>query len=130
MFCQWVNDDFLSNETLEPGFPRKISVETARKWMHELGFEVVTKKKGTFVDGHEREDVVEYRKTFLRKMTALGFLNEGNAPTEEARKALPTDLDPPRPEVLSKTVFIFHDETTFKQMTTSPLFGLLRAQMS
>ena len=97
MFCQWVNDNLLPNETLEPGFPRKISVETARKWMHELGFEVVTKKKGTFVDGHEREDVVQYRKTFLRKMAALGFLNEGNAPTEEARKALPTDLDPPRP---------------------------------
>ncbi len=29
--------------------------------MHELGFEVVSKKKGTFVDGHERNDVVEYR---------------------------------------------------------------------
>ena len=86
----------LPNETLEPGFPQKISVETARKWMHELGFEVVTKKKGTFVDGHEKEDVVEYCKTFLRKMAALGFLNESIAPTEEARKALPTDLDPPR----------------------------------
>ena len=120
MFCQWVNDDLLPNETLEPGFPRKISVETARKWMHELGFEVVTKKKGTFVDGHEREDVVEYRKTFLRKMAALGFLNEGNAPTEEARKALPTDLDPPRPEVMSKTVFIFHDETTFQANDDQP----------
>ena len=63
-----MNDDLLPNETLEPGFPRKISVEMARKWMHDLGFEVVTKKKGTFVDGHEREDVVECRETFLRKM--------------------------------------------------------------
>ncbi len=64
MFCQWVNDDLFPNETLGPGFPRKVAVETTRKWMHELGFEVVTKKKGTFVDGHEREDVVEYRKKF------------------------------------------------------------------
>ena len=29
-FCEWVNDDLLPNETLEPGFPRKIAVETAR----------------------------------------------------------------------------------------------------
>lgn len=28
-FCQWVNCDLLPNETLEPGFPRKIGVETA-----------------------------------------------------------------------------------------------------
>jgi len=25
------------NKTLEPGFPRQIAVETARKWMHKLG---------------------------------------------------------------------------------------------
>ena len=74
-FCQWVNDDLLFNSTLEPGFLRKIGVETSRKWMHQLGFSVVNKKKGTFVDGHERDDVVEYRKTFLRRMVALGFLN-------------------------------------------------------
>jgi len=36
----------LTSETLEPGFPRKISVETARHWLHELGFEVLTVKKG------------------------------------------------------------------------------------
>ena len=47
-FCQWVNDDLLPNETLEPGFPRKVSVETSRKWMIELGFNVVRKKKGTY----------------------------------------------------------------------------------
>ncbi len=54
-------------------------VETTRKSVHELGFEVVTKKKGTFVDGHEREDVVEYRKTYCvdpknnSKKTLLGI---------------------------------------------------------
>ena len=81
--------------------------------MHELGFELVS-KKGTFVDGHKRDDVVEYRKTFLRRRLALGFLNESNAPTEEAKKALNTDLDPPRPEVIDKTVVLFNDETTFQ----------------
>lgn len=78
-FCEWLNNDLLPNVTLEPGFPRKLSLETARKWLHELGFSVVT---STFVDGHERENVVEYRTKFLRN---LGFLTED---TEEAKLAL------------------------------------------
>ena len=113
-FCQWVNEQLLCSETLEPGYPRKISVETARRWLHELGFEVLTAKKGCFVDGHERQDVVEYRDTFLRKMVSLGFLNESNAPTEKARQSLPTDLHCPAAEILDKTVIFFHDETTFQ----------------
>ena len=56
--CQWINDELLPNEMLEPGFPRHISVETARKWLHELDFEVLSADKGMFFDGHEREDVV------------------------------------------------------------------------
>ena len=46
--CQWVNDNLLPNETLEP-----------------------KKKKGMYVDGHEH---VEYRKTFLRKKVSLSCL--------------------------------------------------------
>ena len=40
-------------------------------------------KKGTYVDGHERSDVVQYRNKFLRRLCALGFLNEHNAPTPD-----------------------------------------------
>ena len=119
-FCQWVNDDLLPNETLVPGFPRKISTETSRKWMIELGFSVVRKKKGTYVDGHEREDVVEYRKIFWRRMVALGFLDESCAPTEEAKKALPSDIHGPSPEVAKKTVVLFHDESTFQSNEDQP----------
>ena len=85
-FSEWVNVDLFPNENLAPGFPRKISVESGWKWMHELGFEVIAKKKGTFVDGHERDDVVAYRNKFLRRMVGLGFPNESNAPTEDAKK--------------------------------------------
>ena len=52
-FCEWVNKELLLNETLEPGFPQTIHMETARKWMYEMGFKVLSHKKGTFVDGHE-----------------------------------------------------------------------------
>ena len=100
--------------TLETGFPRKIALETGRKWMQNLGFEVVIKRKGTYVDGHERDDFVEYRKSFLRKVVGLGFLNESNAPTDDAKKAIPTDLDPPQAATIEKTVLIFHDEATFQ----------------
>ena len=93
-FCKWVNKTLLPNSTLEPEFPRRVSVETSRKWLHEMGFEVVTARKGIFVDGHERPDVIESRKTFLRKMVKIGFLHFTNAPTDEARQALPEDVDP------------------------------------
>ena len=113
-FCRWVNEDLLQNVSLAPGYPRQISLETARKWLHHLGFEVLDHKKGTYCDGHERDDVVEYRGKFIRKMIALGFLNKDNAPTPEAAASLPTDLESPSADKISKTVVIFHDESTFQ----------------
>ena len=55
--------------------------------------EVLTAKKGIFIDGHERDDVVESHKLLLRKMVKLGFLHFANAPTEDAVKALPDEID-------------------------------------
>ncbi len=34
-FCCWVNNSLLPNSTLEPGFPRKVCLKTARKWLHQ-----------------------------------------------------------------------------------------------
>ena len=112
-FCVWVNESLLPNSTLEPGFPCKICLETTRKWLHHLGFEVLSAKKGTFIDGHERDNVIESRKLFLRKMKKIGFLHFTNAPTEDTIKALPQDFDPPTNDRRSKTVVFFHDESTF-----------------
>jgi hypothetical protein len=67
-FCQWVNNDLLPNSVLEPGYPRRVSVETARKRHHELGFEILQLSKGVFIDGHERSDIIESRVQFLRTM--------------------------------------------------------------
>lgn len=112
-FCHWVNNT-PTKYNIGTWISQKISVETARKWMHELGFHATQKKKGTFVDGHERSDVVEYRHRFLRRMVGLGFLNSDNAATEDARKALPHGIPPICKERLDKTVIMFHDETTFQ----------------
>ena len=72
-FCSWANDTRLPNTTLEPGAPRKASVEVARRWLHTMGFTVKRITKGIYVDGHERQDVIEARDSFLKKMTSLGF---------------------------------------------------------
>lgn len=108
------HQSLLPNVTLEPGFPRKTSPETARKWLHHLGFEVLTAKKGIFIDGDECPDVVAYRTEFLCKMVKIGFLHFTNAPTEGAQKALPTNIDPPIAERREKTVVFCHEESTFQ----------------
>ena len=94
-FCGWVNTTLHPNLTLEPGFPRKVSVPTCRRWLLAMGFEVLTPRKGIFIDGHERPDVVEARTAFLRRLVKVGFLNLLNAPTDDARKAIPQDIEPP-----------------------------------
>ena len=67
--------------------------------------------KGIYIDGHEHDDVVQYRKRFLRKMTAIGFVREANAPTEQAANSLPSDIHcPANPD---ENILIFHDESIF-----------------
>ncbi len=113
MFCQWVNEELLPNASLAPGYPRKVSTETARKWLHHLGFEVLTPSKGMFFDGHERDDVVEYQGTFLRQMIQTGFLHPEHAPTPESQAAFPYDVPLASADTREKTVFFFHDESAF-----------------
>ena len=112
-FCEWVNSDLLPSSSLEPHYPRKVGVETCRRWMHELGFEIVDGRKGIYIDGHERKDVVESRQKFLRKMIALGFITKEEAPSEKSKLGFPEDIESPPLETISNTVFIFHDESTF-----------------
>jgi hypothetical protein len=63
------------NDVIIPGLGlnlRKdsISERCARRWLQKLGYSVTEVKKGVYVDGHERLDVVEYRKEFLAKVKA------------------------------------------------------------
>jgi len=47
----------------------QISLRTACHWLIKLGWTYTKVKKGVYVDGHEREDVKEYRnKEFLPAM--------------------------------------------------------------
>lgn len=53
------------------GIARSISEATARRWLGALGWVHSKVKKGLYYDGHERPDVVEYRKEFLDRMEQL-----------------------------------------------------------
>jgi len=44
----------------------------------------------------------------------IGFLHFTNAPTEEAQKAVPANIDAPTLERCSKTVVFYHDKSTFQ----------------
>jgi hypothetical protein len=44
---------------------QQISENCARRWLVKLGYELKEVRKGMYVDGHEREDVVEYQNKFL-----------------------------------------------------------------
>ena len=70
-FATWINTDLLPNSHLPPGFPCSITPRTARKWLHDLGFSPRQYIKGLYFDGHEREDVTEYRRIYLRKLEIL-----------------------------------------------------------
>ena len=45
-----------------------ICERTASTWLHSLGFEHGDLKKGVYIDGHERPDVIEARIHFLKEM--------------------------------------------------------------
>ena len=48
-----------------------IRSRTVRKWLNRLGYKWKEVEKGVFFDSHEREDVVEYRETFLSEIKSL-----------------------------------------------------------
>ncbi|KAJ3506528.1 hypothetical protein NLJ89_g6819 [Agrocybe chaxingu] len=48
------------------GLKKTISTATAKRWMKKLGYRWVRSHKGLYADGHERDDVKEERKKFLK----------------------------------------------------------------
>ncbi|KAJ3492884.1 hypothetical protein NLJ89_g11145 [Agrocybe chaxingu] len=46
---------------------RGITVRMARHWLKKLNWRYTHKQNGMYIDGHEREDVVAYRKAFVSR---------------------------------------------------------------
>ena len=100
-FTVWVNNELLPSQALEPGFPCHIHIETARKWLHELGFFIMDRKKRIYYDGHGRLDVVAYREDFLKRYCSVLF-NRKNAPMPAAAQSLPAAIEIPSNNVIEK----------------------------
>jgi hypothetical protein len=106
-FSEWVNSH-LHRELGLPA-PVEITERTATRWLHVIGYFLDdATKKGMYLDGHERTDVVEYCRRFLNEM-------------EEFEKRMPqyegNNMEmkmPPLPEGVKPLVMVGHDESCFQ----------------
>ena len=90
-FARWVNTEFSVS----------IHKETARKWLHRLGFSQKNHHKGVYFDVHERDDVVESRQQFLDRLLVLD------------EKIHTCDTNPDIPDGEKPLIRLVHDESTF-----------------
>lgn len=65
-FSEWVQTQL--HIRLDNPEPVNLSDRQARRWLNRLGFEYRQHQQCHNVDGHERDDVVRYRKKFLDRM--------------------------------------------------------------
>lgn len=101
-----------------------IRSRTARKKLNRLGYKWREIQKGVFFDGHEREDVVEYRETFLNEMKSLlpyfvEFSNNGSI----LPKVYPDDCTVGGSD-RRHIIMITHDESTFSANDVVERYGL------
>jgi len=88
-----------------------IRARTARRWLAKLGFHWTEVKKGVYVDGHERVDVVEERVRFLEQLEGLRpylveFDKEGDIKAKQYPQGCQVGgLHPP-------VILVTHDEST------------------
>lgn len=90
---------------------RGISLQTARRWLKKLDWRYGWKKKGMYIDEHEREDVVKYCNEFLARWKEyekrmVTYDNDGNIEHEPAGFPVPQGGH-------FWLILITHDESTF-----------------
>src|SRR5438045_8215489 len=107
---------FINNTLLlQMGVTASISEKTAGIWLKKLGLVPQSRKKGIYFDGHEREDVLEYRKYFLKEMQDFERL----MPTfegENMEQKNPLLLDHEKLHIL-----VTHDECLFYSNDDRPI---------
>ncbi|KAF7310220.1 hypothetical protein MIND_00395700 [Mycena indigotica] len=111
---------------------RSITVRTACRWLKRMDWWFGVRKNGMYVDGHEREDVVAYRKAFVKRWMEgyeprmVTYDNDGNEakrPDGDTFK-LPERYLGQRFQLIPVT----HDESTFyknDRMTVASLAGFM-----
>ena len=105
LFMKHLNDNVVPFVT--GAIKIKVSENTARRWMLAIGYKYGMWKQDIYFDGHEREDVVAYRKVFCQRwlmfferMTTFGGDNMDV-------------VCPPSDIMHSEIVWVTHDESVF-----------------
>ena len=113
MLCEFVNSTLLPCHHLPPNFPRNIALRTAIRWLHnKLGFKPMSRKKGIYIDGHEREDVIKDRNSFLNEIHSLQGSHQPQplcSDEDESSVSLGASTQ-------KKLVMIYHDDSSFAPM--------------
>ncbi|KAF0701900.1 hypothetical protein AaE_016253 [Aphanomyces astaci] len=81
-----------------------VSEATARRWMIHAGYKYGSWKKDVYIDGHERDDVVEYRKSFCSTWIALSDRMASYSGDTMETADCPT---------AEEVVWVTHDESIF-----------------
>jgi len=103
------------NEQILPSFGYTLrgsglSLRTARRWLYKLGWRRSELKKGVYMDGHERPDVVEYRNdVFIPLMTSL----ERRMAHWDSRGSELVRIDPELGPGEKRVIAVFQDESCF-----------------
>lgn len=91
---------------------KPLQMRTAQRWLIRLGFSQRKEKKGVYIDGHERPDVIEYRdKVFLPAMAAVDPLTTHYI--EDPKTHIVTQIDPVLAPGEKRHIVYFHDESVF-----------------
>ncbi len=101
-----LNEALFPELNITPKSP--ISECTARRWLIKLGWRRTLVQKGVYMDGHEREDVVDYRKNvFLPAVTE--FEKRMSRFEGPEMKRINPELEEGQPRIIA----LYHDECCF-----------------
>ena len=70
-FHKWINSTLLKPTLDADARLKPVGRQTAREWLHKLGFEFKPHTKSIYYDGHERADVVQTRMELIAMLKAL-----------------------------------------------------------
>ncbi|KAI6101837.1 hypothetical protein F5141DRAFT_1190105 [Pisolithus sp. B1] len=100
----------MPNATKQHSLNRTISLSTAQRWLHKLGYRWKKEKWGQYSDGHEHDDVVHYHQNiFLPEWSSIE-LSLWNWKYDDPNQ----EYSPPTTSPSSHHVVVwFHDESTF-----------------
>jgi hypothetical protein len=67
------DDTFEISDLLRENRLTKLTLETVYRWLDRLGFKYEARKKGYYVDNHEKPETVSYRRHFIKRYLKYEF---------------------------------------------------------